>query len=306
MRRVSRSALTLIELLVVIAIIGVLVGLLLPAVQAAREAAWRTQCSNKLKQLGLAFHNYHDAHRVLPPCNSYAGTLGNPNAMANVGMHRSWTVGLLPYLEEVALWDRIDQRIDNFQTPNLPIIQQNLSAVLCPADADAATPLTRADDAWNIPLGLTNYAVCVGDHHNGYDLGNGHDPVWCNFVNSAQTVRGIMCRYAWSARFREITDGLSRTFFLGEVVPKWCSWQDWGHQSFSTTAYPINHRNLEFALGQLSPGDPEYSIAFRSLHSGGAYFLLGDQSVSFVSEEIDPVIYRALASRAGGELKEYP
>lgn len=102
----QRAAFTLVELLVVITIIGILIALLLPAVQAAREAARRSQCINNLKQIGLAMHNYEQVHRRLPLCNAYR----TPR------MHRSWMVGILPYLESGTIYNQMDQRYDQILT----------------------------------------------------------------------------------------------------------------------------------------------------------------------------------------------
>ena len=292
-----RRAFTLVELLVVITIIGILIALLLPAVQAAREAARRMTCSNNLKQIGLAIHNYEQAQKCMPVCWSYY--LGYPNDPAR---RRSWTVMLLPYMEQQPLYDKFDMAKTNLEPPNLALIQENLAVALCPSDGKARTPLARTDAASGIVLALTSYAGNVGDHHNDTDEGNGYPPRYGNGSVSASTTRGTISRYGYSATFAEITDGLSNTFAVGEVVPAWCVWEDWGHQSFATTAYPINHRNREFKTGALAPTDHNNCIGFRSMHPGGAHFAFCDGSVHFVSETIDVRTYRGLASRAGGEV----
>ncbi len=298
----TRLAFTLVELLVVIAIIGILVALLLPAVQAAREAARRSSCSNNLKQLGLALHNYHDVHKRLPIGNSYG-----PAAK-----HRSWTVPALPFMEQGALWDRIDQTKSQLDTTvvngfsNRTLIQQNLEVVLCPSDPGAATPKNRTDSAGSITLALTNYAGCVGDHRNSGGTGTQlPDGNWYDYGNGADTAaktRGVLSRYGYSATLAEVTDGTSNTIFVGEVIPDYCNWQDWGHQSFATTAFPINHRNADFQKGTLSPADHVNCITFRSRHPGGAQFMLGDASNRFLAQTMDYTVYRALASRTGGEV----
>jgi prepilin-type processing-associated H-X9-DG protein len=295
----------LVELLVVIAIIGILIALLLPAVQAAREAARRMQCTNNLKQFGLAMHNYHQVYQVLPYSNSNQGPYHDWGK--NGDMNRSWMIGLLPYLEQQAIWDAIDQEKDQLQDENCrnrELIQQNLEIALCPSDGSAREPRTRADSATSIELALTNYACNVGDHYNDVPDGLGYPPRYGNFADTAEEVRGVISRYGWSAAFRDITDGLSNTFLLGECVPAWCVWNDWGHQSFATTGQPINHRNDDFRKGELDDWDHFNCIAFRSLHPGGASFLLCDGSVHFVAETINYETYRALASRAGGEVVE--
>jgi prepilin-type N-terminal cleavage/methylation domain-containing protein/prepilin-type processing-associated H-X9-DG protein len=312
--RNHRSGFTLVELLVVIAIIGILIALLLPAVQAAREAARRMQCSNNLKQIGLAIHNYESAQKCMPVCWTYY--LGYPSDPAK---RRSWTVMLLPYLEQSAIYNNMDlskTALDsstntgtNPPVSNLSLIQQNLELVLCPSDGKARTPLARTDAAGGIVLALTSYAANVGDHFNDHDEGNGYPPRYGNGSYDASTSRGVISRYGYSATFAEITDGLSNTFAVGEVVPAWCVWEDWGHQSFATTAFPINHHNADFAkntnssLGyDYSPSDHNNCILFRSMHPGGCHFAFCDGSVHFVSETVDMKTYRAMASRGGGEV----
>jgi len=302
MKSVVRRAFTLIELLVVIAIIAVLIGLLLPAVQKVREAAARSTCQNNLKQLGLALHGYHDANAKLPPGTSQGG-----------GVARSWTVPLLPYLEQQAIFNGVTQTVsilDNGTTgsagrTNLGLIQQPLKAVLCPSDPDATTNLTRQDAA-SMPIALTNYASNVGDHRNGSGTGfqfpDGNFRDYGNGATSAATCRGVISRAGYSAAFGEITDGMSNTYFLGEVVPRWCGWQDWGYQSFATTAFTVNHRNAEFQSGALGAGDPNNCITFRSRHPGGANFVYGDGTVRFLTDGVDFIAYRAGASRAGNEV----
>ena len=146
-------------------------------------------------------------------------------------------------------------------------------------------------------LGLTNYAASVGDHPNstcttvcvGYSsYGNGG--------NSAATCRGVISRYGYSVRLRDITDGTSNTFVVGEVVPTKCQWEDWGHQNFATTAHSPNWNNQT-----MTAGNPE-CIGFYSVHVGGVHVLLADGSVRFISENISGTTYAALASRAGNEV----
>jgi prepilin-type processing-associated H-X9-DG protein len=281
---------------VVIAIIGILIALLLPAVQAAREAARRMSCSNNLKQIGLAMHNYEQVGKCLPVSWSYRP--GYPN---DEGKRRSWIVMLLPYLEAGTIYDRMDLDLSGLVDPNLPLIQKNLAVALCHSDGEAPTPRKRTDAAANIVLALASYAGNVGDHFNDHDEGNGYPPRYGNGSIDASTTRGVISRYGYSAKFSEIRDGLSNTFAAGEVVPAWCVWEDWGHQSFATTAFPINHRNRDFAQGVLSPHDHNNCIGFRSLHPGGAQFVFCDGSVQFIGETIDILTYRALASRDGGE-----
>src|SRR5688572_22625920 len=130
MKPTRRSAFTLVELLVVIAIIGVLVALLLPAVQAAREAARRAQCMNHLNQLIIAVHNYEMAHSVYPP-----GTIDakGPIVNARVGYHHSWTIQILPYLEEQNTWKAVDKTVSVYHAKNLPVAVSMPRLFSCPS-----------------------------------------------------------------------------------------------------------------------------------------------------------------------------
>ena len=293
--RRSTRGFTLIELLVVIAIIAVLIALLLPAVQQAREAARRTQCKNNLKQLGLALHNYHDTFNMFPIQTSMGPA---------VKYHWSWIVMVLPFLDQAPLYNQANFSLDGLNTTvnssgvsNRSIISRNLTAALCPSDPLSSTPATRADDATGVVLGLTNYAACVGDHANittttgaqsgPYNYGN-------NCVNASQC-RGVITRYGWSARMRDLTDGTSNTMMVGEVVPSKCLWEDWGHQNFATTAHGPN-----YLFATMTAGNPE-CIGYYSWHTGGVQVLMGDGTVRFISENISGTTYNALASRAGGE-----
>ncbi|PAY20104.1 general secretion pathway protein GspG [Rhodopirellula sp. SM50] len=233
--RVSRPqrAFTLVELLVVIAIIGILVGLLLPAVQAAREAARRMSCSNNLKQLGIALHNYHGAYKRLPTykggtwVNGLDGTTDNDNRM-----DLSIWVGLTPYMEQQALWNQIKNpnRIivnsTSRRTPPWPAMGPRTSqAGYPPWQVEIPTLRCPSDPGTGLPaMGRTNYAACVGDSAVMMDQGP-----WFQ-VNNVVTSPPIAvaveanaaCRGAFvarkSMRFRDILDGLSNTIVAGEIT----------------------------------------------------------------------------------------
>lgn len=298
---------TLVELLVVIAIIGILVALMLPAVQAAREAARRMECSNNLKQWGLAMHSYHTAHGQVAFCDGAQN--GNPERL-----NRNWIVGLLPMVEQQSIYDKMDMSVDGLTEPNRSLLMHNLAIALCPSDGNSRRPAKRFDEpAWSAgwKLGLTNYAINIGDHVNGTGSVGAPNPPYFQYGRDCQTasqVRGIASRYGWSCTFDEVRDGLSNTILVGEIIPTWSWWHSWGVQSFSTTAWPINHRNADFLGGDMDSiiDQPvninNDSIVFRSLHPGGAMFVFGDGSVHFLSESMDHTTYQGLSSRAGGEV----
>ncbi|WP_442507175.1 DUF1559 domain-containing protein [Novipirellula sp. SH528] len=239
MKRNVRSGFTLVELLVVIAIIGVLVGLLLPAVQAAREAARRMSCSNNFKQLGLALHNYHAAYNKLPELmggtNQAVGGPDAPGLLAPTGHNRqelSILVGLLPFMEQQALWEQISNPLRDPVTGNTwqsmggnPLMQISHHAVSryepwltevpglrCPSDPGVGLP----------SAGRTNYVACSGDScylsNWGYarDDGNRVNP-----SNLGELARGS-CRGVFTTRqptaFRDVLDGLANTICMGEIA----------------------------------------------------------------------------------------
>jgi prepilin-type N-terminal cleavage/methylation domain-containing protein/prepilin-type processing-associated H-X9-DG protein len=235
-----RSGFTLVELLVVIAIIGILVGLLLPAVQAAREAARRMSCSNNLKQIGLAVHNYHSAYKQLPMQNG--GTTrppGLPNGAerftppaANDRMFLSAFVGLTPFMEQQALWELIsnpliDQSGGIYQSmgpdPRKPLGGPNghstsryepwlteIPTLRCPSDPGEGLPAQ----------GRCNYAVCLGDSshlgHRGEMRDNGTFGTWRSRATMAAQ-RGVFVPRR-NSKFRDILDGLSNTIAMGEIT----------------------------------------------------------------------------------------
>ena len=165
MSRDRRLGFTLVELLVVIAIIGILVALLLPAIQAAREAARRTQCNNNLKQLVLAMHNYHDTYLrfALQQTCCHGSTVAEPR------IRSSWTVRVLPYIEQQVIYDQLSFGRDiGLSGIDLTLKQEYLPAVMCPSDPDASQRNQNgADDAGGVQLAKTNYAISGGGHPNG-------------------------------------------------------------------------------------------------------------------------------------------
>ena len=213
-RRAGRkSAFTLIELLVVIAIIGILIALLLPAVQDAREVARRMRCTNNLKQLSLAVHNYHDHHEIFPPGMQYPA--GEPvRTSPNFGPN--WVILVLPFLEQQGLYDRFDRTKAISHLLNLPARSSEMSVMLCPTDVGSEGRFdgTRYGEGPSWARG--NYAANAG---SGYLLeGNRWDATWGPASPGWKDLRlrGIMGPNA-SIRIADITDGTSNTLLLGEV-----------------------------------------------------------------------------------------
>ena len=331
-----RLGFTLVELLVVIAIIGVLVALLLPAVQSAREAARRVQCQNQMRQIGIALQNYHDTNGQLPPGEYW---YFNPDKKPTAGwMSWGWMPKVMPFMEQANAMVGADldygSTVNNFQGVfNRDAIQRNVPGLLCPSnpyrDVTSENEGFQALANSRNQIAETDYAACVGDYRNAGGAGDGLDhtvdedgdgrpdyPPFGNVFASGSIsnaypprypTRGVINRFGWAAEFREIPDGLSNTFAVGECIGVWCLNQNYGTQSISTTAQPINHFNSFYLQGEENwptNANPQWAdaIAFRSLHPGGAHFIMCDASVHFVSENVDHATYRALASRDGGDI----
>lgn len=294
---VRSRAFTLVELLVVIAIIGILVALLLPAIQAARAAALRTQCKNNSKQIGLGLANYVDSFKKYP------------HSDITVKKY-SWLVRMLPFVEETSTAKALDLTKASTDTANAQYLQNTPSVFRCVSDP-LVDELCVEEFQGGTKFAQTNYASCQGDYQNttGVGLKPDYGNVYTTAVTGVNTpVRGIIGRYKWSAKIRQVSDGMSKTFCFGECVGALSTCQSFAIESFGTTAHPINHQNESLIASPPTNGTPRYDEAtgFRSMHSGGAHFGMGDGSVHFIEETIDGVIYRGLASRAGGELVAVP
>ncbi len=292
-RRVTRPGFTLIELLVVIAIIGILVALLLPAVQQAREAARRTQCKNNLKQMGLALHNYHDTHNMLPP--AWVGVdpqlfLASANGINGWG----WGAKVLPQLDQSPLYGRINFSQSVLESQNLEVRALPLAVFRCPSDSGAQrfTIHSHEDDSPLAELATANYIGNFGttEMHACEDLPPG---VVCQG-------NGMLFHNS-SLRFADVQDGLTQTFLIGER--RTLESQGW----FSTWAGHIPHgaESAQRILGSAdhTPNHPNNHFDdFGSNHVGGAHFLMGDGSVRFISANIDQNTYQSLATRAGRDV----
>jgi len=317
-RRDSRRGFTLVELLVVIAIIGVLVALLLPAIQAARESARRSQCQNNLRQIGIGMTQFLDAKKHFPP--GQFKPAGVPNSAAS-----GWASRFLPYIEEQATYERIDFKLSMRHKPNWQPdltgpVNQVISVYLCPSMA------THQADREQTRLGIFKrngiYEEGSGDGMGAIDyFGNGGPGQ--NVINPLTGKgygddRGMLLRmesggpclgskYTCSAktiRPQQVTDGLSRTMLSFESSGQ--GWFDSGgsRNKSETPGAWASRDNSGRRLKEKVNMPPELaweSPEVFSDHPGGANILLCDTSVRFLSEDIEGYVYFALATRDANE-----
>lgn len=275
-------AFTLVELLVVIAIIGLLIGLLLPAIQAARESARKVQCTNNLKQIGVALQQHHDARKMLPQgWTSYEpGTFtSDPEGEPGWG----WATRILPFMEENNLAQAIDFKLPIMDAKHDPIRGLALAGFRCPSDFDPETfTLDREDGGGPITdLAKANYVGMFGTLEIE-EVPSAGDGVF--FHNSR-------------IQFRQIRDGLSKTLFVGERSSllggsTWTGMISGGEEAACRVVGSTDHV-FNQAEGHLDD--------FGSNHGGVCHFLFGDGSVTALVDEIDPAVYRALSTRAGDD-----
>jgi prepilin-type N-terminal cleavage/methylation domain-containing protein len=330
-----RRAFTLIELLVVIAIIGILMALLLPAIQKVREAANKMLCHSNMRQLAIACHNYHNDFNTLPRNGSplhlldshNRGTLAQGTGCCGTGAPRwSWIARLLPYFEQDALarsGDVPNARV-NLNALSLAVIATNLKATTCPSDS--TSPRVRTGSAnveANVLAAVTSYKGVSGANWGTDFVGVTNDvsfstPYRNPATGSAVAQNGLEKGDGlfWRADIRQgrislgaIPDGTSNTFMIGEDMGAYCRWNEWAlpNGAIGTCAIPPNVGNkipdpdLGFdTAAKIGRWPTRYS--FRSNHPGGVNFVMGDASVRTVSDGIALEIYRALATRAGGEV----
>jgi prepilin-type N-terminal cleavage/methylation domain-containing protein/prepilin-type processing-associated H-X9-DG protein len=331
-RNLTRPGFTLIELLVVIAIIGILISLLLPAVQKVRESASRTQCTNNLKQIGVALHNYHDVYRRFPP--GYID--GNANAAStpdnDVGPGWGWASFLLPFLELKDVYDQINFSQGVGLGGNVAVSQLPLALFQCPTDPYQDN-FPVFDSRFTSPIATVahgNYVGCNGWLECFWNSGGACNVAGNDGLSGQLGTGGNGLFYRNSkCKIASVTDGLSNTIFVGE--------RSGDHSPSTWTAAVPGSRcpawmaTIPFTTPYTSPPGPAYDNAdwgealvlahgnathlpsadfpffdadtFYSMHSPrGVNFLFGDGSVHFLLSSINPSTYQALCTMAGNEV----
>lgn len=332
----KRKGFTLVELLVVIAIIGVLVGLLLPAVQSAREAARRMQCSNNMKQIGLAVHNYADSFRRLPASSrGYGGCVGN--AVNGQIKNANGLVALLPYIELQNLYDLFNHNEAYSINPGAPqratgtvvgdpatngnaaLASTVVETFLCPSDNNPAVGRLNGihyGPAPGFTGAATNYDFIVTA---GSEFGT------CNSYASFSGPTKRMFGGDHNSRMADVIDGLSNTFMMGETTKfhvngaafAWAyrGWVMTGidpHHNATNGGINVWHQPWIHPTWQSPPFVPvrgrarSWWVPAASLHPGGCHFVMGDASVQFVSQSIEMEILSRLSAMADGQVVALP
>lgn len=312
----AASGFTLVELLVVIAIIGILVALLLPAVQAARESARRAQCTNNLKQIALAALTYEDTNGVLPPARLGPDSTGSAEVdHLREPEQRSGASGfvlLLPFVEDSAMFDGLEIDIKNGiwpagifsaywqTTERQQLLSKRPEVYVCPSSETLPFPDSPRFDSWDFKPATGTYAFSAGHRGVNSDLLNaGHFNCLFKHHNSGAHL------YWVTVPLRKIVDGTSKTISVGETIEGHTvdSSNIWSYvlryaDCFRVTDVPIN--TWPTILGE-AVGDNSAVVngAFASRHPGGALFSFIDGHVEFVPDNIDLELYREMSTIAG-------
>jgi prepilin-type N-terminal cleavage/methylation domain-containing protein/prepilin-type processing-associated H-X9-DG protein len=334
-RDLGRIGFTLIELLVVIAIIGVLVGLLLPAVQIAREAARRMQCINNLKQIGLAIANYESSHgcvvtgyvSVRGPLAQFGVAGFNPDPQTgDNGPGWGWLALILPQVEQGPLYGAINFSLPTWVPENATVVKVSVNAYVCPSAVNPGTLVQMVGADGNLlPVASPLFARANYQYNMGWnDTGM---PASVKYDDPIRGCNGPIYRNS-ATRFADVTDGLSNTVFAGEKSPyladaSWVGiipgYRHFAYNAFASAGTGGLGVNYDYAGSLVAshsgpslyedpvvihpPNSPlGHTDEFFSLHPGGGNVLLGDGSVRFVKQSINLRTWQALSSRGNGEV----
>lgn len=316
-----QRAFTLVELLVVIAIIGILVALLLPAVQKARAAAQRAQCINNIRQLNLATLNFESANRKLPPgaIFNHATRPGEIRVKRRAGVMGR----ILPYAEDTSLHDLIDfskPTDDQLDAAGNYVSGYQISMYICPSEPGPRVyNLGAAQDK---PRAIMCFAGSNGSAKRG-NSPNCRCSLQQTFndqfalapipkVAFSDEYSGVFTRFGHSTKLKQIKDGLSKTIFFGEVRPS-CSnhvrngWLNSNNANgLVSTIIPINFDSCDNSSTDncQRPCNWNTELGFKSSHDGGAHFVFGDNSAHFLGEDIDHFVFQLLGDKADGQVME--
>jgi prepilin-type N-terminal cleavage/methylation domain-containing protein/prepilin-type processing-associated H-X9-DG protein len=322
---------TLVELLVVITIIGILIALLLPAVQAAREAARRIHCGNNVKQLGVALHGYHETYGCFPPAGiAYGWCAGSAQYGDKKILNANGLMMLLPYLEQTPLYDMYDQKQcacnlmsggtaaytstgtlcgDPVTSGNAKVVSTRAAVFGCPSDA--GDPYLDETKVWN------KYVVKPGSGVKGvktnYDFSVNQESMLCNYWKHSGLAKRQMFAENSDCRIADVKDGTSNTIAMAETLYDVYNGPGmaWGYRAWVMIGVDVAYggiNNWAFNDGTYKPtpgrlGSWSYA---GSLHPGGAHVLMADGSVHFLSENTDSVILERLTSMADGQIVAIP
>lgn len=322
-RPAARRGFTLVELLAVVAIIGVLVALLLPAVQAAREAARRSSCSNKIVQLIMAVHQYESAQEVYPP-----GTVDARGPVLNQlkGYHHGWIEQVLPYMENEAVYHHIDGDVSVYHKANMPVRKVRLSWLLCPSNPQMNGPYSHyaalhhdveaSIDVDQNGVFFLNSAVTRDDVSDGIGytifLGEkileGGDLGWLSGTRAILRNTGEAIDTARTQNGQARTWGAIPSLPPGVVDPPiaaGATGREDGSAGMSGVSDLDDQYGTTIVLGGTSPRNAATFVGgFASFHPGGANFAMGDGSTRFLVNTMTMSVYRQLGHRADGELVE--
>jgi len=299
----------------VIAIIAILIALLLPAVQQAREAARRSTCKNSLKQIGLALHNYEETHRIYPPGYIARNVAFNSNSTTETGTGFAWGVMLLPFLDQSPLYNKLNLDLDCTDASNIGLGSETVTIFRCPSDT--------AQSIFSITVGSNTYKLSSANYVGIYGYGNMTSAPG-NPVN-----KGILYRNS-SVKMRDITDGSSNAVVVGErshqhkfvgstsIVESDSTWFaaiPGGERSAGMMMMPMMMEGpASLILGHVGqgqgtamemhhpPNTTNHIANFSSRHEGGAHFLMGDGAVRFLSENMNYDTFRFLGTINDGNV----